>query len=247
VTDFAKKAAIVTGAASGVGREVTRLLSARGASVVAVDLDPSVHALEGDEVVPLEGDASLAATAERAVEAAVARFGRVDVLVNNAGYIVLKPLADTSEEDWDRVQAVNVKSMFLHCRAVLPVMERQGGGVIVNTASISGVVGLVNQAAYSASKGAVVMLTRQLAIECAPANVRVNAVAPGAIDTPFLHRLLEPLEDPAAVARAIQAEHPLGRWASAEEIARSIVFLASDEASFVTGAVLAVDGGYTAR
>ena len=247
MTDFESKVAIVTGAASGVGREVTRLLAERGASVVAVDLAASVRDLESDTIAPIEGDASLASTADRAVAAALDRWGRVDVLVNNAGYIVLKPLAETTEDDWDRVQTVNVKSMFLHCRAAIPVMEIQGGGAIVNTASISGVVGLVNQSAYSASKGAVVMLTRQLAVECAPAKVRVNAVAPGAIDTPFLHRLLEPMEDPAAVAEAIKSHHPLGRWASPEEVARSIVFLASDEAGFITGTVLMIDGGYTAQ
>jgi NAD(P)-dependent dehydrogenase (short-subunit alcohol dehydrogenase family) len=126
-------------------------------------------------------------------------------------------------------------------------MERQGGGAIVSTASISGVIGLPNQSAYCASKGAVVMLTKQLAVECAPASIRVNAVAPGAIDTPFLHRLLQPLKDPEAVAAAIRSEHPLGRWASAEEVARSIVFVASDDASFITGTVLMVDGGFTAR
>jgi NAD(P)-dependent dehydrogenase (short-subunit alcohol dehydrogenase family) len=247
MTDFEGKVAIVTGAASGVGRETTRLLAERGASVVAVDLDPSVHALAGDAVSALEGDAALGATADRAVEAAVSRWGRVDVLVNNAGTIVSKPIRDTTEEDLDRVLAVNVKSTFLHSRAAIPVMERQGSGAIVSTASISGVVGLPNQSAYCASKGAVVMLTKQLAVECAGAGIRVNAVAPGAIDTPFLHRLLEPLEDPEAVVAAIKAEHPLARLASAEEVARSIVFLASDEASFITGTVLMVDGGFTAR
>jgi NAD(P)-dependent dehydrogenase (short-subunit alcohol dehydrogenase family) len=245
--DLDGKAAIVTGAAGGVGRATVRLLSERGARVVAVDLSPSVLELEAESVLALEGDVAVAATAKRAVAAGDDRWGRVDILVNNAAQIVWKSILETSEEEWDRVMAVNVRSMFLFCRAVIPLMEQQGGGAIVSTASISGLVGLAQQSAYSASKGAIVQLTRQLAIECAPARIRVNAVAPGAIDTPFLHGLLETADDPPAIAAAIQAEHPLGRWASAEEVARSIVFLASDAARFVTGSVLPVDGGYTAR
>ncbi len=245
--DFDGKTAIVTGAAGGVGHATVRLLSEGGARVVAVDLSPSVLELEGESVLALEGDVAAAATAKRAVAAADDRWGRVDILVNNAAQIVWKSILDTSEDEWDRVMAVNVRSMFLFCRAAIPFMERQGGGAIVSTASISGLVGIAQQSAYSASKGAIVQLTRQLAIECAPARIRVNAVAPGAIDTPFLHGLLETADDPPAIAAAIQAEHPLGRWASAEEVARSILFLASDAARFVTGSVLPVDGGYTAR
>ena len=241
--DFEGKVAIVTGAAGGIGSAVTRLLVAGGADVVATDLAP-VAAPEG--VVTLEGDASLAETAERAVSAAVDRFGRLDVLVNNAGHIVYKTILDTSDEEWDRVMAVNVRSMFVHCRAAIPVMREQGGGAIVNVASISGLIGIPALTAYTASKGAVVQLTRQLAVEWAPAGIRVNAVAPGAIDTPFLTDFVAEQDDPGAVAAAIRGQHPLGRWGTAEEVAETIVFLASDRASFVTGAVLAADGGFTA-
>lgn len=244
--DFAGRVAIVTGAAGALGRAVAEQLVERGASVVAVDVDEAVAGLESETVAALAGDVSLAETAERAVALARERFGGLDVLVCNAGLIVWKPVVETTEEEWDRVQAVNVKGTFLFCRAAIPAMRERGGGAIVSTASISGLVGLPSQSAYSASKGAIVQLTRQLAVELAP-EIRVNAVAPGAIDTPFLHRLVDATDDPAGLTAAIAADHPLGRIAGAEEIARTIVFLASAAAAFVTGAVLAADGGYTAR
>jgi NAD(P)-dependent dehydrogenase (short-subunit alcohol dehydrogenase family) len=246
MTEFVGKVAIVTGAASGVGRATTHLLRDAGASVVAVDVAPAVRELESDHVAALEGDASAAQTAADAVNAALDRWGRLDVLVNNAAMILYKGILETEDDEWDRLLAVNVRSMFLHCRAAIPVMRDAGGGAIVNTASISGVVGLAGQAAYAASKGAVVMLTRQLAVEFAPAKIRVNAVGPGAIDTPFLRRFVDAQPDPAGVADAIAGSHPLGRMAHPEEIARVILFLASDAAAFITGTVLMADGGYTA-
>ena len=241
--DLEGRVAIVTGAAGALGRAVTGQFLERGASVVAVDVEPMT---EGGALAAVEGDVSVATTAERAVSVARERFGGLDVLVCNAGRIVWKPVVETTEEEWDRVQAVNVKGTFLFCRAAIPVMRERGGGTIVCTASISGVVGLPLQSAYSASKGAIVQLTRQLAVELAP-EIRVNAVAPGAIDTPFLHRLVEGSDDPAGLTAAIAADHPLQRIASADEVARTIVFLASEAAAFVTGAILPVDGGFTAK
>jgi dihydroanticapsin dehydrogenase len=241
------RVAIVTGAASGVGQATTECLLERGARVVAVDISPSVHDLAGETVAAVAGDAALAETADRAVAVALERWRRVDILVNNAGHIVWKPIVDTTDEDWDRVLAVNARSAFVHCRAVIPVMIEQGGGAIVSTASISGLIGLPAQAAYCASKGALVQLTRQLAVEYGPHGIRVNAVAPGAIDTPFLRALVDAQPDPAAMETAISAGHPLGRWATPEEVASAIVYLASDAASFVTGAIFTVDGGFTAQ
>ena len=241
--DFDGKVAIVTGAAGALGRAVTGQLVERGASVVAVDVEPMT---ERRTVAAVEGDVSVAATAESAVSVARERFGGLDLLVCNAGQIVWKPIVETTEEEWDRVQSVNAKGTFLFCRAAIPAMREHGGGAIVCTASISGVAGLPLQSAYSASKGAIVQLTRQLAVELAP-DIRVNAVAPGAIDTPFLHRLLQSSDDPAGLAAAIAADHPLQRIASADEVARTIVFLASGAAAFVTGAILPVDGGFTAK
>ena len=246
MSDFTGKVAIVTGAAGALGRAVVGQLVERGASVVAVDVTPALGELESPAVAAVEGDVSLAGTAERAVETARERFGGLDVLVCNAGYIVWTPILETSEEEWDRVQAVNVKGTFLFCRAAIPALRERGGGAIVSTASISGLVGLPNQSAYAASKGAIVQLTRQLAVELAP-EIRVNAVAPGAIDTPFLHQIVDSTDDPEGLTAAIAAEHPLGRLAGAEEVARTIIFLASDAPAFVTGAILPVDGGFTAQ
>jgi NAD(P)-dependent dehydrogenase (short-subunit alcohol dehydrogenase family) len=240
--------AIVTGAAGGVGGEVVRLLLDAGASVVAEDIDPAVADLETADgrVVALVGDVADADTARAAVAAATERFGRLDILVNNAARFLMKPVVDTTDDEWDEIMRTNVRGVFVHCREALPQLA-VGGGAIVNVASISGTVGLTDQIAYSASKGAIVQMTRQLAVEWSPRGVRVNAVAPGAIDTPFLRDALASVPDVDEVLAQIAAAHPLGRISDPDEIAETVIFLASPRSRFMTGAILMVDGGYTAQ
>lgn len=246
--------AIVTGAAGGLGREIVRLLHEDGAAVVAEDIDPAVAELAGERIAPLQGDVAQTATARRAVALALERFGGLDVLVNNAARFLYKPIADTTDEEFDGLIASNVRGAFVHCREALPALLGGGtqptssagtGGAIVNIASISGVVGLPDQTAYCVTKGAIVQLTRQLAVQYARQGVRVNAVSPGAIDTAFVERSLG-LEWQPGRMEQIGDLHPMGRVATPAEIAETVVFLASSRASFVTGAILAADGGYTA-
>jgi len=247
--EFEGAVALVTGAAGAVGHHVVRRLREGGASVVAEDIDPRVEELAGDDpdIAPLVADITSAGAAPAAVGLALERFGRLDVLVNNAARFLLKPTLETTADEWDGLMAVNVRGMFLHCREALPHMLERGSGAIVNMASISGLVGLPDQLAYCATKGAIVQLTRALAVECAPRGVRVNALAPGAIDTPFLRNALAGAPDPDAIVANIAASHPLKRVSSPEEIAELVVFLASPRAAFVAGAVLAADGGFTAQ
>jgi NAD(P)-dependent dehydrogenase (short-subunit alcohol dehydrogenase family) len=240
--------AIVTGAAGGIGSEVVRLLRRAGTSVVAEDIDPAVDRLaDGDDgVATLAGDAAQSAVARDAVALAVERFGGLDVLVNNAGRFLLKPIVDTTDDEWDGLMTTNVRSVFVHCRAALPHLIASDRGAIVNVSSISGVIGLPAQGAYCATKGAIAQITRQLAVEHAADGVRVNAIAPGAVDTSFVDKALGTGPDPQRQEQ-IAAAHPLGRMASAEEIARIMVFLASPQSSFMTGAVVMADGGFTAQ
>jgi NAD(P)-dependent dehydrogenase (short-subunit alcohol dehydrogenase family) len=250
--DLHGKVAVVTGAGSGIGAAVAARFLAAGAAVVGVDrqappLPPEVEARHAGRCRGLAGDVAEEATACEFVRAALDGFGRLDVLVNNAGVSVVKPLHEHTPEEWDRVMGVNVKSIYWAARHVVPVMRRQGGGVILNTASISGVVGIPGQGAYAPSKGAVVQLTRQMAVEYARDGIRVNAVAPGTVDTPLLRRAAADSGDPEAFLQGLRDAHPVGRIADAAEIAPLYLFLASDEARFITGAVVMIDGGYTAR
>jgi len=242
---FGGKVAVVTGAGSGVGREVARRLHAEGAQLVVSDI--SGH--EADAADELRGAVAVRADVARpdeiraVVERAVAEFGGLDVLSNNAGIDgQLGPVETCSEENFDRVVAVNLKGVFFGMQAAIPYLRARGGGAIVNIASTAALVGMPLLGAYCASKGGVVQATRAAAIECAKDRIRVNAVCPGAIDTPLLRKIDE--THPEAVAAAEQMT-PLGRRAHPKEIAAVAAFLASDDASFVTGTIMAADGGMT--
>jgi NAD(P)-dependent dehydrogenase (short-subunit alcohol dehydrogenase family) len=243
---FENKVVAVTGGATGIGKAAAERFCDEGAAVVVLDR----HAIEGSgnsTITFLETDIRSAPAVKAAASSIRDLFGRLDVLCNNAGVELTRNLLDMSEEEWDTVMAVNVKGMFLVCRELLPLMMESGGGAVVNTSSISGIVGWPAYSAYCTSKGAVVLFTRQLALEMGPHNIRVNAVAPGTTRTRMIDRLLKDEDDVDAAVRLIQERHPLGRFAEPAEIAAAMLFLASPEASFITGALLPVDGGYTAK
>lgn len=238
--EFAGKRALVTGAGSGIGAAVARRLAAGGASVVLADVRrDGIEALAAE----LGGDAQPLLLDVRDEEAVAPAVAGLDVLANVAGIGSTQSAPDTPLEVWEDVFAVNARGTFLTCKHAIPDMAARGGGAIVNVASVAALVGLRNRAAYCASKGAVVALTRALAVDHVGEGIRVNAVCPGTVDSPWVRRLVEEVGESLD---ALRARQPLGRLGTPEEIAEAVVYLASDRAGFVTGSVLTIDGGLTA-
>lgn len=244
------KVALITGGASGIGRATALLFAREGAAVVVADVNESegkavVQTIidEGGRAIFTRCDVTRAEDCQLAVRQTVEQLGKLDILFNNAGIIRRASVVETSEEEWDLVMATNVKSVFLLSKYAIPIMAEAGGGVIINNASGWGLVGGRNAASYCASKGAVVLLTKAIALDHGAQNIRVNCVCPGDTDTPMLRNEAQQLGKPEEQFLAESAQRPLQRIGRPEEIAQAVLFLASDASSFVTGTALVVDGG----
>ena len=240
------KVAVVTGAAMGIGARIAELLLEAGASVVAGDIayDALYERFGGIGNVRIRhADVRRRSDCEALTAAAIRRLGRVDILVNNAGITRRAPLEDTTDELWDNVLQTNLASAFYMARAVVPTMQAQGGGAIVNIASINAIRGNLELTAYGASKGGMTGMTRVMAMELAPDNIRVNALCPGTVDTPMNDEYLAAVERPVETMEMLIAKHPMGRIATADDVAWAALFLASDLASFITGVSVPIDGG----
>lgn len=250
------KTAIVTGGAVGIGRACVERMAEEGAKVAILDVLANegealakVLCEAGYDVAYWTVDVTDEAAVKAAVDAAAARFGGLDVMVNNAGISGSPaPTDQVSEADWDRVQAVNVKGVFFGTKHAIPHLRAAGGGSIINLSSIAGLIGVGELAAYHASKGAVRLMSKNDAITYAPEKIRVNSIHPGYIWTPMVENHLRATSDDLEAAKAAAGSvHPIGHMGDPDDIAWAVVYLASDEAKFVTGAELAIDGGYTAR
>jgi NAD(P)-dependent dehydrogenase (short-subunit alcohol dehydrogenase family) len=244
------KVAVITGAASGIGRASALLFAREGAAVVIADVNESAGlqvahqiAKDGGRAAFITADVTRALECERVINQAIGDFGRLDILFNNAGIIRRASVLELTEADWDRVMAVNVKAIFLMSRLAIPVMQKNGGGSVINTASGWGLAGGPRAAVYCASKGAVVQLTKAMAIDHGPQRIRVNCICPGDTDTGMLRNEAEQLQESTSAFLAESAKRPLGRVGQPEEIAQAALYLASESASFVTGTALVVDGG----
>ena len=248
------KVVLVTGAGSGIGEACAELFAEEGGQVIVEDIDGQAAERvamrlqhRGYQALPVQGDVSVAADAERMIEAAITRWGRIDIVISNAGIQrVVASIEELTEDDWDRVIDVNLKGAFMVSRAAVPHMKRQGGGVILFTGSEMGFVADPHMPAYNASKGGLHMLMKSMAVNLIRDNIRVNAFCPGETDTPMLQSEIDNSPDPEATRAAYATWAPIGRMASPREQAYVALFLASDEASFVVGSTYLADGGFTA-
>lgn len=244
------KVAIITGGASGIGKASALLLSKVGASIVVADIDDrngqdvvNLIAREGRNALYIHCDVTKAANCRAAVDSAVSKFGSINILFNNAGVILRTTVLNTTEDEWDHVMAVNVKGIFLLSKYALPHMEASGGGVIINTSSGWGMVGGKQAVSYCASKGAVINMTRAMALDHGPQNIRVNCICPGDTDTPMLRDEAQQLGVSENQFLKAASDRPLNRIGTPDEIAKAVLYLASDASSFMTGTTLVVDGG----
>jgi len=240
------KVALITGAGTGIGKATAERMSADGAHVIAGIIGEEERTVASDFTQRIL-DVRLQSDWDAALADCREQFGGIDILVNNAGLLIEGTAEETSDATWDKIFDVNLKGLFRGCRAVIPQMRQRGGGAIVNLASIDALSGAIGHLAYSASKGGVTALTRSLATDHAVDNIRVNAVCPGTITTPMVEKMFKDTGDINAARNASIAKHPLGRLASAGEVASVIVFLCSNDASFITGQSVSVDGGRSIR
>lgn len=243
------KVALITGAGSGIGEAMARLFAAEGARVVLSDLDGDAAATVATHVGghAVRADVARASDARAMIDFTLEHCGQLDVLCNNAGIGIAAVCHETSEEDWDRVMAVDLKGVFLGCKYAIPHMLTRGGGVICNTSSVAGQVGVLNRAAYCAAKAGVLGLTKSIAIDYAERGIRCNALLPGTVDSPWIGKIVAQQPDPAAQRAIMAARQPIGRMGRPEEIAHAALYLCSDESRYVTGIGLVIDGGLTAR
>lgn len=247
------KVALITGGNSGIGRAIANLFATEGARVVIAARNEArgsetveTIAKSGGQGIFVTCDVRKAEDCQKAVETTIEAFGQLSILVNNAGTIYRATVVDTTEEQWDDTMDTNVKGAYLMSKHAIPWMMKNGGGVIINIASYYGLVGGKEAAAYCASKGAMVLLTKAMALDHAAQNIRVNCICPGSVDTPMLKQEMEELGGVEKLRSLFEAKHPLGRICSPEEVAKAALFLASDDSSFVTGSSLVIDGGITA-
>ena len=248
------KVAIVTGSAMGIGRATAALLASEGARVVLADVDEvggketlTLIEEDGGEALFVKTDVSKPEDVKAAVDAAVDGYGSLDVLHNNVGIALGASVVDTTEDLWNRVLDVNLGGIYRGCKYAIPHMMSNGGGSIINSASVQGLRGFKGWAAYAASKGGIIALTQQVAIEYAPHGIRVNCIAPGTILTPMNEKVFEETDDPEALRETWNRMHPVGRFGQPEEVAEAVLFLAADSSSFITGQCLVVDGGVTIK